>query len=106
MTVVQIMMLSIMMMMKLMIMMMMMLMMVMVMMTMMVVAGAFLPLSNAGNWLTLAGQRVSLCREGGSPPHGGTAATLEQVLGRNGHATRASLQVLVALVVRRFRLAM
>ena len=85
MTVVQIMMLSIMMMMKLMIMMMMM-MMVMVMMTMMVVAGAFLPLSDAGNWLTLPGQRVSLCRKGGSPPHGGTTTALEQVLGRNGHA--------------------
>ena len=84
-TVVQIMMLSIMMMMKLMIMMMMM-MMVMVMMTMMVVAGAFLPLSDAGNWLTLPGQRVSLCRKGGSPPHGGTTTALEQVLGRNGHA--------------------
>ena len=84
MTVVQIMMLSIMMMMKLMIMMMMM--MVMVMMTMMVVAGAFLPLSDAGNWLTLPGQRVSLCRKGGSPPHGGTTTALEQVLGRNGHA--------------------
>ena len=82
-TVVQIMMLSIMMMMKLMIMMMMM---VMVMMTMMVVAGAFLPLSDAGNWLTLPGQRVSLCRKGGSPPHGGTTTALEQVLGRNGHA--------------------
>ena len=78
------MMLSIMMMMKLMIMMMMM--MVMVMMTMMVVAGAFLPLSDAGNWLTLPGQRVSLCRKGGSPPHGGTTTALEQVLGRNGHA--------------------
>ena len=88
MTVVQIMMLSIMMMMKLMIMMMMMMMMVMVMvmMTMMVVAGAFLPLSDAGNWLTLPGQRVSLCRKGGSPPHGGTTTALEQVLGRNGHA--------------------
>ena len=88
MTVVQIMMLSIMMMMKLMIMMMMMMMMmlVMVMMTMMVVAGAFLPLSDAGNWLTLAGQRVSPCRQGGSPPHGGTTTALEQVLGRNGHA--------------------
>ena len=81
------MMLSIMMMMKLMIMMMMLrMMMVMVMMTMMVVAGAFLPLSDAGNWLTLPGQRVSLCRNGGSPPHGGTTTALEQVLGRNGHA--------------------
>merc|ERR1712026_171372 len=85
--------------------MLMMMMMIMVMMMMMVVAGAFLPLSNAGNWLTLAGQRVSLCREGGSPPHGGTATALEQVLSRNGHATRVSLQVLVALVVRWFRLA-
>ena len=63
---------------------------------------ADLPLSNGGNWLALAAQRVSLCREGGSPPHGGTAATLEQVLGRNDHATAAA----VALVVRRFRLAM
>ena len=63
---------------------------------------ADLPLSNGGNWLALPAQRVRLCREGGSPPHGGTAATLEQVLGRNGHATAAA----VALVVRRFRLAM
>ena len=88
-------------------MLMMMMMVVMMMMMMMAVTGAFLPLSNAGNWLTLAGQRVSQCREGGSPSHGGGAATaLEQVLSRNGHPTRVSLPVLVALVVRYFRLAM
>ena len=87
-------------------MMMMMMMVVMMMMMMMAVTGAFLPLSNAGNWLTLAGQRVSQCREGGSPSHGGAATALEQVLSRNGHPTRVSLPVLVALVVRYFRLAM
>ena len=87
-------------------MMMMMMMVAMMMMMMMAVTGAFLPLSNAGNWLTLAGQRVSQCREGGSPSHGGAATALEQVLSRNGHPTRVSLPVLVALVVRYFRLAM
>ena len=96
-------------MMAMMIMMLMMMMMMVVMrmmMMMMAVTGAFLPLSNAGNWLTLAGQRVSQCREGGSPSHGGAATALEQVLSRNGHPTRVSLPVLVALVVRYFRLAM
>ena len=92
--------------MMLMMMMMMMMVVMMMMMMMMAVTGAFLPLSNAGNWLTLAGQRVSLCREGGSPSHGGAATALEQVLSRNGHPTRVSLPVLVALVVRYFRLAM
>ena len=89
-----------------MLMMMMMMVVMMMMMMMMAVTGAFLPLSNAGNWLTLAGQRVSQCREGGSPSHGGAATALEQVLSRNGHPTRVSLPVLVALVVRYFRLAM
>ena len=91
--------------MMLMMMMMMMVVMMMMMMMMMAVTGAFLPLSNGGNWLALAAQRVSQCREGGSPSHGGAATALEQVLSRNGRATRVSLQVLVALVVRRFRLA-
>ena len=80
------MMLMMMLMMMMMMMMLMLIMMMMMMMMMMVVAGAFLPLSDAGNWLTLPGQRVSLCRKGGSPPHGGTTTALEQVLGRNGHA--------------------
>ena len=92
--------------MMMMIMMMMMMIMVMMMMTIMiVVTGAFLPLSHCVNLLALTAQRVSLCRRGGSPPHGRTATALEQVLSRNGRATRVSLQVLVALVVRRFRLA-
>ena len=91
--------------MMMMIMMMMMMIMVMMMMIMIVVTGAFLPLSHCVNLLALTAQRVSLCRRGGSPPHGRTATALEQVLSRNGRATRVSLQVLVALVVRRFRLA-
>ena len=86
-------------------MMMMMIMVMMMMMSMIVVIGAFLPLSHCVNLLALTAQRVSLCRRGGSPPHGRTATALEQVLSRNGRATRVSLQVLVALVVRRFRLA-
>ena len=86
-------------------MMMMMIMVMMMMMIMIVVTGAFLPLSHCVNLLALTAQRVSLCRRGGSPPHGRTATALEQVLSRNGRATRVSLQVLVALVVRRFRLA-
>ena len=86
-------------------MMMMMIMVMMLMMIMIVVTGAFLPLSHCVNLLALTAQRVSLCRRGGSPPHGRTATALEQVLSRNGRATRVSLQVLVALVVRRFRLA-
>ena len=105
MTVMMAMMMAMMIMMLMMMMMMMVVMMMMMMMMMMAVTGAFLPLSNAGNWLTLTGQRVSQCREGGSPSHGGAATALEQVLSRNGRATRVSLQVLVALVVRRFRLA-
>ena len=91
--------------MMMMIMMMMMMMVMMMMMIMIVVTGAFLPLSHCVNLLALTAQRVSLCRRGGSPPHGRTATALEQVLSRNGRATRVSLQVLVALVVRRFRLA-
>ena len=86
-------------------MLMMMIMVMMMMMIMIVVTGAFLPLSHCVNLLALTAQRVSLCRRGGSPPHGRTATALEQVLSRNGRATRVSLQVLVALVVRRFRLA-
>ena len=81
-------------------------MMMMMMMIMIVVTGAFLPLSHCVNLLALTAQRVSLCRRGGSPPHGRTATALEQVLSRNGHPTRVSLPVLVALVVRYFRLAM